>query len=126
MRPPGLSAAVTCLRNEVVAAADSRCQCAGQCGRAHQKGAGRCHVEDNASHWLVLAPAEGNASWQHATHVEASELCAWCGDCLHRVDMHARAAAADREVEDQIDLFTPSLNASTTPRSNGVQDRKAS
>lgn len=85
----------------VMRAAGRRCQCRGECGNEHKKGAGRCpreHDQYASKHRgpvrLVAAPADPAVTGTAAARLPLSALSAWCPDCLDAARRSARKAAA--------------------------------
>jgi hypothetical protein len=99
---------------EVIARADYRCQCTGQCGSGHVRDAGRCPHEVSV-YQLAAAPADPAISGVAACRVNAAQLMAWCGPCLEDTirAVRRRAAANAADAGDQLALLdvTPATKA---------------
>lgn len=90
---------VSGLRERVSAAAGSRCECAGECGRSHrdrrsrQPGPARCLRTDEAHAPLHAIPREP-VSEHEAGRLPAADLLAACAGCADGITRsRARAAA---------------------------------
>ncbi len=81
-----------------------RCECTGDCGKAHKKaGDGRCHVEDHPSHPLaLLSPGKVLTD---AVSASRDDLVAWCPACQDQHAKTARMVAASVPDPDQLDIF---------------------
>lgn len=66
--------------HEVVRAAGSQCECAGQCGRNHQRHGGRCPHADRPGYPLRAVPRRA-AGPVAAAHLGPDALMAMCGPC---------------------------------------------
>lgn len=93
----------------VMEAAGYRCQCTGQCGNPHAKGAGRCPREHDgytSKHGhrvrLMAAPADPLTPHTTAVTLAPGELRAWCADCHTNAARRARTTAS---VDDTPGLF---------------------
>lgn len=76
--------------------AGDRCECTGECGQAHQKGAGRCHVENtwpDPRHVLTVVPANPTLPLSAATVLPREQLRLWCEGCTARVRRSYETAA---------------------------------
>jgi len=77
-----------------------RCQCQGQCGQAHAKGAGRCprlhgdHAKGGPVR-LVAAPADPTIEVEAAMFLRADKLRAWCPSCHDGARRTSRKALAE-------------------------------
>ncbi|MER7172642.1 hypothetical protein [Streptomyces mesophilus] len=85
------------LFNAVMQAADSRCECTGQCGQPHAKSEGRCpHKHDgyiakrHGPVRLMAAPADPLMSPVAAAALPPAELMAWCPGCFNQTRNAAR------------------------------------
>ena len=98
--------------NAVMRAAGFRCQCRGECGNPHKKGAGRCpreHDQYASKHRgpvrLISAPADPAVTGVAATRLPRGELRAWCPECHDGARRAANRAARQVPDTDQSHLF---------------------
>lgn len=84
------------LRDVVLDAAGSRCQCTGECGHSHdaRPGLGRCCAVDLPGARLLVAPAAPAVPAHVAAALPASQLRAWCAPCVSALSRVAAAAVA--------------------------------
>ena len=103
-RPPVVQSKVWL---EVMARADWRCQCVGQCGRGRGHITGVVPIPPQASIFqLAVAPLEPGISEVAACRVNAEYLQAWCGPCL---DATVRGVRAARRAAEDVRDTQPEL-----------------
>ncbi|MDT0270031.1 hypothetical protein RM844_27500 [Streptomyces sp. DSM 44915] len=96
----------------VMRAAGFRCQCRGECGNPHKKGAGRCPKEHDkyaSKHRgpvrLIAAPIDPSAPALDAARLPHAELWAWCPECHDGARRAANRQAREEECDGQAELF---------------------
>ncbi|MFE3901338.1 hypothetical protein ACFXPY_13550 [Streptomyces sp. NPDC059153] len=96
----------------VMAAADGRCQCTGQCGQLHAKTDGRCPREHDAYAGkqggpvrLMAAAADPTLTDREAAALQADRLRAWCPGCFTAARQLVKQTSAHTPAADQQSLF---------------------
>lgn len=101
-RPPMVGAETW---QRVMTEAGWRCECTGQCGKAHVKTEGRCGTDHGSQHPLAVVAADPTASLHAAvTGAELVALCAGCQAGAKRAAIKAAEQATAARI-DQLDLF---------------------
>lgn len=95
----------------VMEAAAWRCQCAGECGKPHEKTEGRCprtHDSYTSKHGsrvrLLAAPADPAAPLVNAVTLPPEDLRAWCPGCFADAIRRARLAVRPADGPGLFDL----------------------
>jgi len=88
--------------HEVIRAAGSQCECAGQCGRSHQRHGGRCPHAGLPGYPLHAVPREpaGPVAAMRLGPDGLMALCGPCGEGLARARLRDGRQAAGRALRD--------------------------
>ncbi|MFF3062672.1 hypothetical protein [Streptomyces sp. NPDC057909] len=89
----------------VMAAANGRCQCAGECGQPHTQSQQRCPRQHGWQAPLVAAPADPATPDRIAVTLPAGSLRAWCSTCFTAAQRLTQRSSAHTPAADQQALF---------------------